>query len=93
MYQAYCNDKDEVKKSTKGVPHSNQFSMKIFQDVLLDQSTPIQKVKITSLRLNRDKEIARINTEKRSLSDVFVKMRVSPDKITCSPLTKDGVIL
>ena len=93
MYQAYCADKDEVKKSTKGVAHSNRFSMDIFQSVLLDESTPVQKVKIQSLRLNKDKEISRISTEKRSLSDIFVKMRVLPDKITCEPLTKDDIIL
>jgi hypothetical protein len=93
MYQCYCHDKDEVKKSTKGVPHSNKFAMDMFKDVLLDQSTPIQKVNINSLRLNKLKQISRISTMKTSLSDIFVKMRVADDKITCSPLMKDGQIL
>jgi hypothetical protein len=93
MYQCYCDTKKEYKKSTKGVPHSNQFEMNLFRDVLLDESTPRQTVEINSLRLNKNKQISRISTTKTSLSDIFIKMRVSEDKITCSPLTKDGLIL
>ena len=93
MYQCYCNEKDEFKKSTKGVPTKNHFEMEMFKSVLLDQTTPRQTVTINSLRLNNDKEIARISTTKSSLSDIFVKLRTGPDKITCSPLTRDGKLI
>lgn len=93
MYQCYCKEKDEFKKSTKGVPKSNKFDMQIFQSVLLDETTPRQTVTVNSLRLNTEKEISRVSTVKTSLSDIFVKLRVEPDKIRCSPLTKNGVLL
>jgi hypothetical protein len=93
MYQCFCRQKNEVKKSTKGVPHNNNFATQMFIDVLLDETTPKQTVDIHSLRLNREKEISRISMTKTSLSDVFVKMRVEDDKITCRPLTRDGVLI
>ena len=87
MYQGYDPERDSVKKSTKGVPTRNKFKMKLFQSVLLDETTPRQKVTINSLRLNRNKEMTRMQMEKSSLSDVFVKLQVLADKITCVPLT------
>jgi len=90
MYQAYDFEHDELKKSTKGIPHSNDFPMDIFQSVLLDQNFPRQTVQINSLRRNQDKEMARMVIEKTSLSDVFVKMQVSDDKVSCTPLKLNG---
>ena len=86
MYQGYDPERDNIKKSTKGVPTRNKFKMKLFQSVLLDEQTPRQKVTINSLRLNRNKEMTRMRMEKSSLSDVFVKLQVLADKITCTPL-------
>ena len=93
MYQCYDEENDIIKKSTKGVPHRNQFSMGLFQDVLLDETTPRQTVTINSLRRNRDKEMSRMTVEKSSLSDVFVKMQVAEDKISCTPLKLDGIYI
>ena len=86
MYQGYDPEKDIIKKSTKGVPTRNKFKMRLFQSVLLDENTPRQKVTINSLRLNRNKEMSRMRMEKSSLSDIFVKLHVLADKITCKPL-------
>ena len=93
MYQCYCREKDDLKKSTKGVPKSNHFEMDMFKSVLLDETTPRQTCTVNSLRLNSDKEMSRISTVKSSLSDIFVKMRVESDKITCRPLTLNGKLL
>ena len=60
--------------------------MKLFQSVLLDENTPRQRVTLNSLRLNRNKEMTRMRMEKSSLSDIFVKLQVLADKITCVPL-------
>ena len=86
MYQGYDPKTESVKKSTKGVPTRNKFATQLFQSVLLDETTPRQKVTINSLRLTRDKEMCRMKMEKSSLSDIFVKMQVLADKITCTPL-------
>ena len=93
MYQGYAPETDVTKKSTKGVPSRNQFKMRLFQSVLLDEKTPRQKITINSLRLNKNKEISRMKMEKSSLSDIFVKMQVLADKITCAPLSKNGKYL
>ena len=93
MYQAYCGDQNEFKRSTKGIPHSNKFSMEIFKSVLLDETTPKQTVDVNSLRLDRNKNMTRTSVTKTSLSDIFLKMRVESDRITCSPLSKNGQIL
>ena len=37
--------------------------------------------------------MARIETVKSGLSDIFVKFRVSDDHVTCSPLMKNNEIL
>jgi len=37
--------------------------------------------------------MARIETVKSGLSDIFVKFRVSDDHVTCSPLMKNDEIL
>ena len=94
MYQGYDPERDDIKKSTKGVPTRNKFKMKLFQSVLLDNTTPRQRVTINSLRLNRNKEMTRMRMEKSSLSDIFVKLQVLADKITCAPLRdQSGKIL
>ena len=90
MYQCYDVENDDLKKSTKGIPHANDFPMEIFRDVLLDNDCPRQTVQINSLRRNRAKEMARMTLEKTSLSDVFVKMQVSDDKVSCTPLKLNG---
>ena len=67
--------------------------MDIFRNVLLDSTFPVQKVEINSLRLTKNKDMSRTKTVKNSLSDIFLKMRVSSDAITCEPLTKDGKLM
>ena len=93
MYQGYDETSGQYKKSTKGVPTRNFFSMDLFKSVLLDETTPKQTVEIRSLRLNNNKEMSRMTVVKSSLSDIFVKMRVDSDKILCKPLISDGKIL
>ena len=67
--------------------------MGLFQDVLLDEATPRQTVTINSLRRDQTKEMFRMQITKTSMSDVFLKMQVQNDKITCKPLEIAGKIL
>jgi len=46
-----------------------------------------------SLRLTRDKKMARYSTEKTGLTDLFYKLRVADDAITCTPLELNGSLL
>ena len=93
MYQGFDQTTGDIKKSTKGIPHSNQYSIETWINVLLDPSFPKQSVTINSLRLNQKKEMSRMKLQRSSLSDIFLKMHVLDDKITCTPLEKNKKIL
>ena len=67
--------------------------MDTFQRVLLDETMPRQTVEINSLKRNRAKEMTRTKSEKTCLSDIFFKMQVQPDRISCKPLELNGEIL
>ena len=92
LYQCFCNDKQEKKRSTKGLPHCTDLEMDLFKDVLFG-SNSAHRMEINSLRLNQNKQMTRMTTTKNGLSDIFLKMRVSEDKISCSPLTLNGELL
>ena len=92
MYQGF-DEKNGIKKSTKGIPHCNSFAMETWLSVLLDESFPHQSVQINSLRLNRKKEMSRMQCQRAALSDVFLKMQVQSDRISCTPLVKNGQFL
>ena len=92
MYQG-CDTRSGLKKSTKGIPHANKFQMDTWLGSLLDESFPKQEVTINSLRLNRQKEMSRMCCKRSALSDVFVKMQVQADKVTCTPLMKNNEYL
>ena len=93
MYQGFDQKSGKTKKSTKGIPHINSFEMKTWISVLLDESFPKQSVMINSLRLNRNKEMSRMKCQRSSLSDIFVKMQVQTDKISCTPLKQNSMYL
>ena len=90
MYQGHDEASGSIKKSTKGIPHANQYSMETWLSVLLDSSFPKQSVTINSLRLNQRKEMSRMKLQRASLSDIFLKMHVQNDKITCKPILQNG---
>ena len=92
MYQGF-DEASGTKKSTKGIPHVNSFAMDTWLGALLDESFPHQEVTINSLRLNRNKEMSRMRCQRAALSDVFLKMQVADDKISCTPLMKNDEYL
>ena len=93
MYQGFDQKTGEIKKSTKGIPHSNQYSMETWIGVLLDTDFPKQSVFINSLRLNQKKIMSRMRLQRSSLSDIFLKMHVCEDKVSCRPLMRNNKVL
>ena len=79
---------DKVKCGTKGIPHSQQIALEAFLSKLYGHTE--HKVKLTSLRLDKDKVMSRISLIKRGLTDLFVKFPMADDQITCTPLKLDG---
>ena len=93
MYQGFDGSTGNTKKSTKGIPHVNSFTMDTWLSVLLDESFPKQSVQINSLRLNRKKEMSRMSCHRSCLSDIFLKMQVQADKVSCTPLMQNNQFL
>ena len=60
-----------------------------FRDVLYGELRD-HKVDMKCLRVTRDRKMARLNINKRGLNDIFCKMQVASDKVTCTPLTLNG---
>ena len=63
-----------------------------YRDKLFNPSKP-HTVPMQTLRLNKEKKMARFKYNKRGLSDLFYKMSVADDKITCTPLKLNNVYL
>jgi len=76
-----------------GIPHSNVFEMSLFEDILLGNYNGCHTVNVKSLRVNNDRHMCRMTTTKNALSDIFLKMAVQSDKITCLPLTLKGKLV
>ena len=93
MYQGLDYDSEEVKRSTKGVPHRHQFMIDEWKNMLLDENTERTRVEIDGLRLSKDKKMCRYKMFRKSLSDIHLKTNVLPDKITCTPLRINGKYL
>ena len=72
----------------QGVPRSVKLTEKAFRAALFD-GQPFN-VPINSLMLNANKEMVRISTIKRGLSDACTKVFVSEDTVSCSPLSLNG---
>lgn len=67
--------------------------MSLFEKILLRKYVDQHTVKVKSLRVNTDRSMCRMTTEKKALSDIFLKMSVQEDKITCTPLLLDGQLV
>ena len=70
------------------------FLIEIFlNQFFFDSSFPKQEVEMTSLRLNRKKEMSRMTMKRANLSDIFLKLSVQSDRISCTPLMKNNKYL
>ena len=71
-----------------GIPKAVVLTEEAFRSTLFE-GTPYN-VPVNSFMLNSDNRMARIQCIKRGLSDSCTKVTVSADKISCTPLMKDG---
>ncbi|CAG5090016.1 Oidioi.mRNA.OKI2018_I69.PAR.g12434.t1.cds [Oikopleura dioica] len=90
MYFGYDPKNDKVKRSTKGVPHNQELKLQEFLDCLYGNIETNNRFTLRTLRPTTNNVVKRVSTEKVLLSNLFVKMRVMDDGITCEPLTLDG---
>ena len=92
-YFAFCKESDLSKDGRKGIPKSIPLTIRNFSDALYNTYNTQQKIKIDSLRLNREKTMTRSSLIRKSLSAIHCKLFVENDNITCSPLRKDQKFL
>ena len=89
-YLAYDEDEDKQKRSSKGIPHRINLRLEQYRNTLYNGDPERHTVTMKSLRLSREGKMARYTMQKKGLSDLFYKMRIADDAITCSPLTVKG---
>ena len=76
---------------SKGIPHNEKLKSEAYAEALFTNNSHF--VTLRSLRLNKNREMARITQIKKGLSDIFFKFRLENDAITCKPLTLNGKYL
>ena len=86
------HENDDLKRSSKGIPHRIDLKMEEYKHALY-QTGERHMVEIKSLRLSKEKKMARYTLNKKGLSDLFYKMHVADDRITCTPLKVDNEYL
>ena len=79
----------DKKRGTKGIPHSIPLHLEHFRAVLYKTSEENHTVSFNSLTLNKQKSMCRTLMFKQGLSDIFIKLAVADDRISCSPLKVD----
>ena len=89
-YFTYDANSEDIKKGTKGVPHSCDLVIDNFLNKLYGRTD--HSVELRSLRVLGGK-MSRTIQERKSLSDLFCKFRVENDRITCTPLTENNMYL
>ena len=92
-YYTHCLDANISKDGRKGIPKSIPLTAKNFHRALYEDDTTNEKIQINSLRLNREKVMGRCTLNRRSISSIHCKLSIGSDKISCSPLRKNGKIL
>ena len=60
----------------------------LYKDVLFNDASHF--VSYDQLRLDNTKQMSHATLHKKGLSNFHVKTSVHPDKVTCTPLMKDG---
>jgi len=60
--------------------------MEQYSDVLYRGHETNHMIELKSLRLSRDRQMARFSIHKKGLTDLFYKLRVESDRISCTPL-------
>ena len=76
---------------SKGLPHYLKLELDEFKEVLYGQTS--HKVTIHGLRLNPEKQMCKSRLTKKGLTTLFKKFPIAEDRISCSPLRKDGQYL
>ena len=81
----------DVKMGSKGIPHTEALLLEDYLKMLYTNDS--HYVTLRSLRLNRNREMARTTLQKRGLSNIFFKFPLENDSITCTPLTRNNEYL
>ena len=70
-YLAYDQDKDAEKRSSKGIPHRIKLEIDQYKQALYHGQEERHMVEMRSLRLSRERKMARYTISKKGLSDLL----------------------
>ena len=89
-YRAHCRDRDSSKIGKKGIPMWFDIHLQEYFDILYNDNAEPSVAEVCSLRLDKDKIMARTRTRKVGLTGIHAKRGVQDDRITTEPLSVDG---
>ena len=92
-YYALCRDTNTTKDGRKGIPQWFDLKLDNFLNVLYRRSTERTTAQVRSLRLDKDKKMARTTMNKSGLTGIHVKLSVQSDGVTCEPLKHENVYI
>jgi len=64
--------------------------MEEYRNALYRGDAERHTVTMQRLQMSRENKMARYTIHRKGLGDIFYKMRIADDAITCSPLTVKG---
>ena len=85
-YYAICRDTNVTKDGRKGIPLWYDLRLENFLNVLYRKTNTRQTTEVRSLRLDRDKKMARTTMVKSGLTGIHVKLGILDDGISCEPV-------
>ena len=77
-----------VKNGAKGVQKSVRLTEEAYRQSLFEND--VKMVPFNSLQLNSRKQMVRVSTTKKGLTDTLSKIVVHSDRVTCSHLKRKG---
>ena len=92
LYFGYDIPSQEMKKATKGIPHSVKVTADDYRETLFQTCEEPHMVELQQLRLAKDFKMGRFTLLKKGLSDLYSKRHVADDRITCTPYKRDNYL-
>ena len=86
-YYAWNADTQSAKIGSKGVPRTSKLELKNFLDKLYHGSSMCAEIRTLKMYKN---EMIRSVQKRAALNDLFPKFHVDEDRITCTPLRRNG---
>ena len=89
-YFAHEFENNLTKRSSKGIPARIELDGDLHRNTLYNTISEPNRFTFENLKLSKNKIMQRSSLDKKGLTDLYFKLCVGNDKISCSPLKLDG---